>query len=168
MNDQLAGIGQFTEGPDADAPTYRRGYLCGLIRGDGNLSVYDDARAERAGQKLHRFRLALADFEALRRARSISPTSTSYPEEFLFAAAGGAHREIRAIRDQSRAGFERITHAIAWPRGSSDLWCKGFLAGIFDAEGCYAQGVFRIANCDPEIIDWTAWSLRRSRIRLRD
>ena len=161
LNDQLAGIGQFTEGPDSDAWTYRRGYLCGLIRGDGNLSVYDDARAERAGQKLHRFRLALADFEALRRAREYLADVDLYPEEFLFAAAAGAHREIRAIRDQSRAGFERITHAIAWPRGSSDLWCKGFLAGIFDAEGCYAQGAFRIANCDPEIIDWTTWSLRR-------
>jgi DNA repair photolyase len=161
LNDQLAGIGQFTKGPDADEPIYRRGYLCGLIRGDGNLSVYDDARAERAGQKLHRFRLALADFEALRRAREYLADVDLYPEEFLFAAAAGAHREVRAIRDQSRAGFERVTQAIAWPRDRSDLWCKGFLAGIFDAEGCYAQGVFRIANCDPEIVDWTTWSLRR-------
>ena len=161
LNDQLAGIGKFTEGPDADAPIYRRGYLCGLIRGDGNLSVYDDARAERAGQKLHRFRLALADFEALRRAREYLADVDVRPEEFLFAAAAGPHQEIRAIRDQSRAGFERIMQAIAWPRGSSDSWCKGFLAGIFDAEGCYAQGVFRIANCDPEIVDWTTWSLRR-------
>ena len=105
LNDQLAGIGQFTEGPDTDAWIYRRGYLCGLIRGDGNLSVYDDARAERAGQKLHRFRLALADFEALRRAREYLADVDLYPEEFLFAAAAGAHREIRAIRDQSRAGL---------------------------------------------------------------
>ena len=50
-----------------------------------------------------------------------------YPEEFLFAAASATRREIRAIRDQSRSGYERLTEAVAWPRGGSDLWCKGFL-----------------------------------------
>src|SRR3954466_10133663 len=54
LNDQLAGIGHLAEGPDTDAPVYRRGYLCGLIRGDGNLRVYDDTRLARTGQKLHR------------------------------------------------------------------------------------------------------------------
>jgi DNA repair photolyase len=161
LNDQLAGIGQFAEGPDTDAPTYRRGYLCGMIRGDGNLRVYPDRRPERAGQSLHRFRSALADFEALRRAREYLRDLDMHPEEFVFAAASGTTREIRAIRDQSRVGFERVTEAIAWPRGSFDEWCKGFLAGVFDAEGCYSQGVFRISNRDREIIDWTTWCLRR-------
>ena len=161
LNDQLAGTGKFAERPDTDAPIYRRGYLCGLIRGDGKLRVYPDRRPERAGQSLHRFRLALADFEALRRAREYLADLDMRFEEFVFAAASGTTREIRAIRDQSRAGFERITEAIAWPRGSSDEWCKGFLAGIFDSEGCYSQGVLRISNCDQEIIDWTTWSLRR-------
>ena len=80
--------------------------------------------------------------------------------EFVFAAATASTREIRAIRLQNKAGFTRISEAIDWPRGTSDLWCKGFLAGIFDAEGSYSRGILRIANCDPEIIDWTTWSLR--------
>jgi DNA repair photolyase len=160
-NDELAGVGAFPAGPDTDAPVYRRGYLSGLIRGDGNLSSYADARPSRAGQRLYRFRLALADFEALRRAREFLADLDIYSEEFVFAAASGAQREIRAIRNQSRAGFETIKQAVAWPRGSSKEWCKGFLAGIFDAEGSYSRGVFRIANCDPEIIDWTTWSLRQ-------
>jgi DNA repair photolyase len=160
LNDHLAGVGGFAQGPDTDAPIYRRGYLCGLIRGDGSLRVYPDHRVERAGQRLHRFRLALADFEALRRAGEYLADLDMYPEEFVFAAASGMTREIRAIRDQSRGGFERITEVISWPRGVPELWCQGFLAGIFDAEGCYSRGILRIANCDPVIIDWTAWSLR--------
>jgi DNA repair photolyase len=160
LNDELMGIGHFAEVPDTDAPIYRRGYLCGLIRGDGNLASYDYASPGRATQRLHRFRLALADFEALRRAQEYLRDLDVDANEFVFAAASGTHREMRAIRNQSRLGVGRIRDAIAWPRGSSDLWAKGFLAGIFDAEGCYANGVFRIANCDPEIIDWTTWSLR--------
>jgi DNA repair photolyase len=161
INDSLMGVGGFAAGPDTDAPIYRRGYLCGLIRGDGNLRSYEDKRPNRAGQLLFRFRLALADFEALRRAREYLADLDLYPEEFVFAKASGAAREMRAIRDQSRAGFDRITQVVAWPRGVSNDWCKGFLAGIFDAEGCSSRGILRIANCDPEIIDWTAWSLRQ-------
>ena len=117
LNDHLAGVGQLAQGPDQAAPIYRRGYLCGLLRGDANLKTCSDRRAGRAGQTLHRFRLALADFEALRRAREFLVDLDMFPEEFVFSAASGEHREIRAIREQSRAGFERISDAIAWPRG---------------------------------------------------
>ena len=49
INDHSAGIGRFAEGPDTDAPIYRRGYLCGLIRGDGNLGrMRTAARADRS------------------------------------------------------------------------------------------------------------------------
>jgi DNA repair photolyase len=161
LNDHLAGTGQFAAGPDTIAPVYRRGYLCGLLRGDANLKTYADRRPSRAGLQLHRFRLALVDFEALRRARDYLADLNVHTEEFVFAAASETTREIRAIRDQSRAAFEAITEAIAWPGRTSDLWCKGFLAGIFDSEGGYSEGVFRISNCDQEIIDWTTWSLRR-------
>ncbi len=160
-NDELMGIGRFADGPMTYAPVYRRGYLCGLIRGDGNLASYAYTNPGRRGQRLYRFRLALADFEALRRAQEYLRDLDIRADEFVFAAAAGSHREIRAIRNQSRAGVERIRGAIEWPRGSSELWARGFLAGIFDAEGCYSRGVFRIANCDQEIIDWTTWSFRR-------
>jgi DNA repair photolyase len=38
---------------------------------------------------------------------------------------------------------------------------KGFLAGIFDAEGSCAEHVLRIANTDPEILAWTTACLGR-------
>ncbi len=160
LNDELMGIGGFADGPDTDAPIYRRGYLCGLVRGDANLRRYADSRPERSGQHLYRFRLALADLDALRRAKEYLDDIGVKAHEFVFAAATAAHREMRALRNQTRSAFERITEAIEWPRGSQPLWARGFLAGIFDAEGCYSRGVFRISNRDEEIIDWTTWSLR--------
>jgi DNA repair photolyase len=36
---------------------------------------------------------------------------------------------------------------------------SGFLAGIFDAEGSYSQGVWRVSNTDPELIAWTTRAL---------
>jgi hypothetical protein len=65
---KLMGTGAFAE-PPSDTPDYRRGYLCGLIRGDGHLGSYSYVRPGRAASDVHRFRLALADLEALRRAR---------------------------------------------------------------------------------------------------
>ena len=34
-------------------------------------------------------------------------------------------------------------------------WCRGFLAGIFDAEGSRSTFALRIANTDPQILAWT-------------
>ncbi len=67
LSNKLMGVGQFAPAP-ADTPDYRRGYLCGLIRGDGHLGSYSYDRPGRSHGDVHRFRLALADFEALRRA----------------------------------------------------------------------------------------------------
>ena len=51
---------------------------------------------------------------------------------------------------------------ICWPQVSSDEWRKGFLAGIFDAEGSYdSNGALRICNTDQAIIDQITSCLRR-------
>ncbi len=55
---------------------------------------------------------------------------------------------------------QSVRELIEWPRQASDDWCKGFLAGIFDAEGSYGDSL-RIHNTDSAIVDWTTWCLRR-------
>src|SRR5262249_23051222 len=67
---------------------------------------------------------------------------------------------LYAIRRQSRAAVTATREIIAWPAEPTDLWCKGFLAGIFDAEGSYSRDILRISNTDPEIIRWTRSALR--------
>jgi len=43
-NDRMLGTGQFAAGPVEDDDS-RRGDVCGIVRGDGSLGVYDDAAA---------------------------------------------------------------------------------------------------------------------------
>jgi DNA repair photolyase len=143
-NNKLMGTGAFAAQP-VESRDYVRGYLTGMIRGDANLAEYEYATG-----RVYRFRLALADLEALQRSRRYLQESAVATDEFLFAAAGGSHREIRAIRE-----------LIAWPRRTPIDWAKGFLAGAFDAEGGCSRGVLRIANGDPRFVDWIAFSLRR-------
>jgi DNA repair photolyase len=155
LNDQLLGTGALAEAPE-DAPDYRRGYLCGLIRGDGHLASYECSDGPR--QQIRRFRLALTDIEALQRAkRYLEDERGVVTQEFAFPTMG--RRSVRAIRTESRDNVAAIAELIQWPRGLRPEWCKGFLAGIFDAEGSHSDEL-RISNTDPEIIDWITWSLR--------
>jgi DNA repair photolyase len=158
-NNKLMGVGKFALAP-APTPGYRRGYLCGLIRGDGHLGSYSYERPGRTHGDVHRFRLALADLEALRRAREYLSQHSLETDEFLFQAATAAHRRMTAIRTSARDKVTAIRKLVEWPRTPDDDWCKGFLAGIFDAEGSNG-GVIRIANTDDEIIGWSEYCLRR-------
>jgi DNA repair photolyase len=97
-----------------------------MIRGDASLGRYLGANGE-----INRFRLALADTEALTRTRHYLGTF----------------------------GILTTEHLIEWPIDPCEDWFHGFLAGIFDAEGSYSGGVWRVANTDPEIIQWTTRSL---------
>jgi DNA repair photolyase len=122
LNNKLMGVGSL--GPAIEeSEEYRRGYLCGMIRGDGHVRSYSYVRAERSSCNAH-------------------------------------HRPMRAIRTSSRDGVDRVRELIRWPRSPSDEWSRGFLAGIFDAEGS-CSGSLRIANKDAQMIDTTVSGLRR-------
>ncbi|MDP3722156.1 MAG: LAGLIDADG family homing endonuclease [Candidatus Omnitrophota bacterium] len=157
---ELMGTGRFAESPPADAG-YRRGYLAGLIRGDGMIGTYSYDGRRRARDIQHHFRLALTDFEALQRARQYLSDFEVATHLCEFKQAVVSRKPMRAIRTHARANVERIRELIEWPAVQSPEWSKGFLAGIFDAEGSYSCGVLRIANTDPEIIDHASSSLRR-------
>ena len=60
---------------------------------------------------------------------------------------------MHAIRTSSRPQVERIKELIQWSEVASTSWQKGFLAGIFDAEGCYSRGILRMYNTDQNIVD---------------
>jgi DNA repair photolyase len=157
LNDKLIGTGALAE-PPKHWPDYRRGYLCGLIRGDGHVSARSYQYADGRRQHRHQFRLALTDLEALQRAKQyLEEERGVLTRESAFSTLG--RRSMRAISTGRRDNAEAITQMIRWPRGARPEWCKGFLAGIFDAEGTHG-GALRISNTDPEIIDWITWSLR--------
>jgi DNA repair photolyase len=165
-NNSLVGTGATATPPD-DSADYRRGYLSGMIRGDGHLGTYTYAGPGRARGDVHQFRLALTDLEALRRTQKYLIDLGVVTDEFLFqeARAIGASKRMTAIRTQARDKVTAIREAILWPRQPNVDWCKGFLSGIFDAEGSFGGGagggIIRIANTDAEIVAWITHCLRR-------
>ena len=62
----------------------RRGYLCGMIRGDGHVGSYSYERPGRTATTVHRFRLASADVEALDRSRGYLAVAGVRTDEFEF------------------------------------------------------------------------------------
>ncbi len=159
FNDELLGTGAFATPPLA-TEDYRRGYLCGLVRGDGHLGSYTYDRGGRPAT-VNRFRLALIDLEALRRAREYLAGLGVATDEFAFQAAAGNRRAVAAIRSSAKANVDRVRELIRWPWSPSADWSKGFLAGIFDAEGSCGREALRISNTDPAIVDQTVRALRR-------
>ena len=154
-NNKLMGFGGFAE-PPKESVAYRRGYLCGMIRGDGTRGRYISSNT---GHVIHNFRLALADDEALERTRQYLLTFAVLTTEFDFMAGGGPRRPIRAIRTGTRSNLESIERQISWPDFPCRDWFCGFLAGIFDAEGSCSRGIWRVSNTDPDIIQWTTRAL---------
>jgi DNA repair photolyase len=160
-NNKLMGFGRMARRPK-DSSDYRLGYLCGMVRGDGHVGTYSYApRPGRTVDEVHRFRLALVDFEALKRTKAYLADLEVETQEFVFAVATATHSEARAIRTSRRASVERVRTLIDWPTSPTLDWCKGFLAGIFDAEGSCGRNVLRISTSDEEIIGHTVDSLRR-------
>ncbi len=158
-NNKLMGVGAFAEPPVKNSD-YERGYLCGIIRGDGHLASYEYERVGRVHGNVHQFRLALTDGEALWRTAEYLLGFQITTRAFVFQEATGGGKPMRAIRTSARPSVERVREMVAWPSLPSDSWCKGFLAGIFDAEGGYT-GSLRIFNTDQEIVAHTTLGLER-------
>ena len=159
LANKLMGTGAFADGP-LENNEYRRGYLCGLIRGDAHLSTYRYLTSSGRSWQKSTFRLALVDAEALLRAQDYLVDFDIATHEFLFQAAVGARKALHAIRAQSSSKVEAIRQLIAWPTSPTREWSAGFLAGIFDAEGSFSQTILRICNTDAEIIDWLTRCLK--------
>ncbi len=74
------------------------------------------------------------------------------------AGASEALRRASRYRAELGTGTAAVTCA-EWPAAPSLDWRKGFLAGIFDAEGSCSGGILRISATDSSIIDWTVSSM---------
>jgi DNA repair photolyase len=161
VNNKLMGTGGFAE-PPKNTAAYQRGYLCGMIRGDGSIGHYAYERQGRPGDNgVHRFRLALADPEGLVRTADYLNRVGISCGEFTFSKESVTRRQMTAIRTSRRDEVRTIEQLIGWPENNpTPEWRKGFLAGIFDAEGSHSRGILRISNTNPEIINWTVSSLR--------
>jgi len=106
-SNSLMGTGGFAS-PPKQCGDYRRGYLCGLVRGDGHLGSYTYPQAgRRASKRIHSFRLALTDFEALRRAEEYLSSARVEVHEYEFKVAAG-YGPMRSLATGASSAIRRI------------------------------------------------------------
>jgi DNA repair photolyase len=153
LNDELLGTGNFATSPAVD-DDYRRGYLCGMVRGDGHVGHYEYSSRPRR-DVVHRFCLALADAEAADRSRHYLAHHGVATSESVFQEATEKPRRTHAIGTQ----VAMIESLIVWPGAPAPGWRRGFLAGVFDAGGSYRRGILRISNKDERILAEISHSL---------
>ncbi len=143
LNNKLVGFGLNGLSTLDRAPVghadYRRGYLTGMIRGDGMIfrKTYSYGRSVQ-------FRLALADGEALGRSQSFLAQTGISTHRRPFSSS--STRPMVAIHTSREGQVSAIEQLIEWEPDPSPAWHAGFLAGIFDAEGSCSNGVLRISN----------------------
>jgi DNA repair photolyase len=145
--DKLLGTGSL--GPAGEEnEEYERGYLSGMIRGDG------------AAKTVHGFMPARADSDALARSRDYLALAGVQATASDFRRSDDRDRPSGAIVNESRDQVDRVRTLTRWPRDPSDDWLRGFLGGIFDTEGS-CSGSLRISSADAATIYRTVEGLRR-------
>jgi DNA repair photolyase len=158
VSNRLQGFGTGAR-PYAQAmgPDWRQGYLTGMVRGDAMIlhKTYDDGNRVRA---IHRFRLALADREALDLSKELLEQIGIVTMVRPFPVP--AHRRpMTALHTAKMRDVARIEDYTAIPSTRSRDWMAGFLGGIFDAEGSSSRGIVRISNANEELLALTEEAL---------
>ena len=131
---------------------YKQGYLSGMVKGDGTISYYDYSGRRRANDKIASFRLALKDEEGLIRSKNYLNDFKIYTNDFKF------NFNMKGIRTNIKNQVDEIQKIIKF-REDEEFY-RGFIAGIFDAEGSYT-GILRIFNSDIEIIEFIEEGLQK-------
>ena len=88
---------------------------------------------------------------------------TDYRAGYLCGMVKGDGSAEPEASDRSRtylAGFRSLHEIAELPAAPSEGWQKGFLAGIFDAQGAYSRGVLRISSGDETVITAVSDALR--------
>ncbi len=122
---------------------YMKGYLCGLIRGDGVLKkyVYDNIRRKGA-DVTYQFRITMEDDGPLIRARQ-------YLSHFGIATNWFKFMEgSNGIRKNDRASFEHIQELVVLKETREFL--RGYVGGFFDSEGSFSCNILRMGDIKQE------------------
>lgn len=155
-SNRMMGFGIGAPAIDHGEPSsdYRRGYLAGMIRGDGMIFHGSYAGKDRV-RSIHMFRLALSasDSEALSRSRQFLSSFQIETRLRPFTSAADTRQAMTAIHTARVQGVSDIERLIETPTLPSSAWRAGFLAGIFDAEGSCSRGILRISNKDQDVLD---------------
>ncbi len=148
----VTNIPEFPSG-ETGSLNYKKGYVVGMILGDGSIKKYIDKN----GYDMHKIRLAVKDDEIIDRTEVYLDEIgiDLYRKKFLVSkkynllndALFGNRRDIyNSFKELIGAHFQK---------NISEDYCRGFLAGIYDAEGSIGKtgSAIRIFNFDEKILD---------------
>jgi DNA repair photolyase len=157
----LMGTGSFAE-PPKPTTAYRRGYLCGVIRGDHSTAPGWLSR-EAADGRACLVPLPPADPEVLARTMEYLSRAGIGCADFTFTQDSGGgpagRRRVTAIQAGHHDQVRTLDWLLGWPEIPGPDWHKGFLAGLYDACGRH-HGTLTIGHADPEVTAWLTGSLR--------
>jgi DNA repair photolyase len=157
-NSKLMGTGSFAS-PPKDGPEYRRGYLAGMIHGDGHVSSRMYKPSNEDLRRVDVFRLGLTDVEALLRTRRFLAEFGVSTHEYVFQRPSANRKQLNGLVSNGASNIAAIREVVTFPCVPSGEWQKGFLAGIYDAEGSYSDAAVRIMNNDSAILSRVTSSL---------
>jgi DNA repair photolyase len=148
---RLMGVALSTDALEA-APFYRRGYLCGVMRGAGHMGARQ-CEQHREGEGMNcQFRLARAEGAAL-------PRSGTYLEElefqtrpWLFQKTTATRKETHAVGAGLQAHLRVIEELIVPPGFVAAEWAVGLLVGGFAAKRPRGADCARIVNSDYSLL----------------
>ena len=136
---------------------YRRGYIHGAMAGDGSFAkgehLYKSGVHKGTVGKYNHFRIALADEEPIKRI-------VQYAEELGWEKAHEYNHEgkLFGLRSGKKELFELFQGS---PSEDTSLeYVKGWIAGLFDTDGCY-NGTVRITQMPGPILDSAMYCLDR-------
>lgn len=138
-----------------ETDNYKKGYLFGIIKGDGHLKEYNYNYKRRKKDIQYHFRLALKKEEAIVRTKeylSYFNIDTNYFEFKMTDKQTKDTINTKAIRTDSKENFNKIVDLIKPIKNNSEF-LRGFLAGFYDAEGSKNKDIKRVFNTDIELLN---------------
>ena len=138
---------------------YKIGYSIGVMLGDGSIKKYVDKN----GYDMYKIRLAVKDDEIIDRSQKFLGELgiDLYRKPFLISKKHNMYKN--ALFGNKREIYKSLKDLISINMGTneSDSYYKGFLAGIYDAEGSIDRRsrVIRIFNFDKKILEEVSRSL---------
>jgi len=164
-NNFIHGVGKLIKEPK-ETELYMRGYLSGMIQGDGLLKSYNYSGKRRGKDIQYQFRLVLKDKNATVRTYDYLNKFGIKTNWFKFEISKDV--QIDAIRINSQRSYQKIKKLIEF--NSDPEYLRGFAAGIFDAEGHGGSksSTIRIFNTDTSLLQFTKKSLENLGFRVVD
>ena len=153
VNNQIMGLNLSDNPGFAVSDDFKKGYLSGVIRGDGNLMEYHYDKRDRLDNQYH-FRLAMKSIQAVERTHDYLEYFDVHTDWFDFPMTDRKTKKVlnfKAIRTHKKENFDTIKSLIEYKETNDFL--RGFVAGIYDSEGTTDKYVKRFCNTDEEIVN---------------